>query len=258
MIKKFNTFRSPNTEIHNSRITNSTQKYPLVRHFSSYESAISMLENGFLMSRNELKNHIDKLDNEFIKHKGLDSNESWWNERAELDNKNFGTEDLIFCTSDWYNNSGYETGHGPVMIYFKPSIFEDFKVTLTLKDSLEEGIRVYNDNEISKIYSSIMEESNEYINESKFILNNINHKNPEKMHNTSRGRVFIESRFYDKYAEVQIHTNKLPIEYIQELRFTDNYLYEKKNDRKNKERLVTMCKDKKMIINNDDNKIQDI
>ena len=235
MIKKFDTFRIPNIEIRDSRIANSVQKYPLIRHFASYESAISMLENNFLMSRNELKNHIDKLDEDLIKHKGLKSNESWWNERAVLDNKNFGTEDLIFCTADWYNNSGYETGHGPVMIYFKPSIFENFKVTLTLKDSLEEGIRVYNDKEISKIYSSIIKDSTEYIKESEYILKNINHKNPEKVHNTSRGRMFIESRFYDKYAEIQIHTNKLSIDHIQEIRFTDNYLYEKKNDRKNKE-----------------------
>ena len=256
MIKKFDTFRIPNTEIRNSRIANSTQVYPLVRHFSSYESAISMLENGFLMSRNELKNHIDKLDEDFIKHKGLDSNDSWWNERAELDLKNFGTEDLIFCTADWYDNSKFETGHGPVMVYFKPTIFEDFRVTLTLKDSLEENIRIYNSKEISKIYSAIIKKGTEYIKESEYILSNINHKNPEKVHNTSRGRMFIESRFYDKYAEIQIFANILPIEYIQELRFTDNYLHEKKTDKKNKEKLIAMCKDKKMIINNDDNKIQ--
>jgi len=258
MIRKFDTFRTPNIKICDSRITNSTQKYPLVRHFSSYESAISMLENGFLMSRNELKNHIDKLDEDLIKHKGLNSNDSWWNERAELDSKNFGTEDLIFCTPDWYNDSGYETGHGSVMVYFKPSIFENFKVTLTLLDSLIENIKIYNSKEISKIYSTILKDDNEYIKESEYILNNLNHKNPEKWHNTSRGRMFIPERFYDKYAEVQIHTNILPIKYVQEIRFTDNFLHEKKSDKKNKERLVAMCKDKKMIINNNDNNIQNI
>ena len=30
-------------------------EYPLARHLSSYESAISILEKGFLLSRNELK-----------------------------------------------------------------------------------------------------------------------------------------------------------------------------------------------------------
>ena len=249
MIKKFDNFRIKNTEILNLRIDNSIQIYPSVRHFSSYDSAISMLEHGFLMSRNELKNHIDKLDEDLVKHKGLNSDDAWWNERAELDLNNFGTEDLIFCTADWYNNSKYETGHGPCMIYFKPSIFEDFKVTLTLKDSLEENIRIYNSKEISKIYSAIIKESNEYIKESEYILNNLDHKNPEKIHNTSRGRMFIESRFYDRYAEIQIHTNKLPIKYIQEIRFTDNYLHEKKTDKKNKDKLIAMCQDKKIKIN---------
>ena len=94
-----------------------------------------------------------------------------------------------------------------------------------------------------------MNENSEYVNESKYILNNLNHKNPEKIHNTSRGRMFIESRFYDKYAEIQIHTNILPLEYVQEIRFTDNYLHEKKSDKKNKDKLIAMCQDKKIKIN---------
>lgn len=240
MIKRFDNFLEPKqTEI----------KYPSVRHFLYYESAISILENEFIMSRNELKNHIHKLDEDFVTYKGLNSNDSWWNERAELDRNNFGTEDLIFCTPDWYNDSGYETGHGPVMIYFKPSIFEDFKVTLTLLDSLNENIRVYNDKEISKIYSTILKEGDEYISESNQILKNLNHKNPEKVHNTSRGMIFIPERFYDRYSEIQIHTNKIPISYIQDIRFTDNYLHEKKTDKKNKDKVVAMCRDKKIKIN---------
>ena len=90
-------------------------------------------------------------------------------------------------------------------------------------------------------YLCLLKDDNEYIKESEYILNNLNHKNPEKWHNTSRGRMFIPERFYDKYAEIQIHTNILPIEYVQEIRFTDNYLYEKKSFKSNQYRINHIC-----------------
>lgn len=222
---------------------NQTNEYPLVRHLASYESAISILENKFFMSRNELKKHsIFDID----KHKGSDPKNRWWDERKILENKKFGTEDIIYCIPDWFNDSKYETGHGPVMFYFKPEIFEDFKVTLTIEDSLTENRnKFYNDKEIQKIYSNILNE-NQHTNyqlEAKNILENLNHKNKENTFNTSRGKKFIEGgRFYNKYSEIQIHTKKIPINYIQEIRFTDNYLDVKDSDTKNKEKIISMLK----------------
>lgn len=226
-------------------------KYPLVRHFTSYESAISTIENGFLMSRNEVKKNINKLNKSIIENKNLKSDDKWWNERREIELENFGTEDIIYCTNDWFNNSGYETGHGPVMIYFESSIFDDFKITLTIMDSLhQENFRIYDKEEISKIYSQIINnDAKEYKNEAKEILRNINHKNPEKVHNTSKGRMFIPERFYDRYSEIQIHSNKIPIKYIKEIRFTDNYLVECENDNINKERLISLCEKNNIKIN---------
>ena len=252
MIKRFNNFQEkiiiPNI------ITK--EKYPLVRHLSSFESAICILENEFIMSRNEMKRNIDQIDPAVIERKSIDSNNKWCDERRELENNKFGTEDLIFCIPDWYNNSGYETGHGPVMIYFKPSIFEDFKVTLTIEDSLTETHKkVYNNNEMQKIYSNILNENSnsEYKYEAKKILENLNHKNKRDVFQTSKGPMLIEGdRFYNKYAEIQIHTTKIPIEYIQEIRFTDNYLDVKKTDRKKKDKIILMAKDKKMKVNTDD------
>ena len=210
-------------------------EYPSVRHFCSYESAISILENGFLMSRNEVKNHLD-ID----KIKGTNSKDKWWNERKQLEHKRFGTEDLIYCTPDWYNDSGYETGHGSVMIYFKPEIFEDFKVTLTIEDSLTENRKnIYNNKEIKQIYSSIINKKPNP--EATKILENLNHKNAESTFNTSKGKVFIEgNRFYNKYSEIQIHANKIPTRYIKEIRFTDNYFNVKESDKENKEKLISM------------------
>ena len=223
------------------------EEYPAVRHLSSYESAISILENGFIMSRDEMKNHIDKLDPSIVKRKGINSNDKWWKERKQLENKKFGSDDIIHCTPDWFNNYGYETGHGPVMIYFKPTIFEDFKVTLTIEDSLtEKSSKHYDSDAIKKIYSNIVKhESNEYKLEAKKILENINHKNAESTFDTSKGKVFIEGdRFYNKYSEIQIHANKIPIEYIQEIKFTDNYLDTKDTDKENKEKLILIYKEK--------------
>jgi hypothetical protein len=224
------------------------EDYPMVRHLSTYESTISMLENGFIMSRNELKNknfNIDEI-------KGTNSKDKWWNERRYLESKKFGTEDLIYCTPDWYGDYGYETGHGSVMIYFKPTIFEKFKLTLTIEDSLTENrAKYYNSEEIKKIYSNILKE-NSYSNykyESQKILENLNNKNAESLFNTSKGKIFIEGgRFYNKYSEIQIHAKKIPVSYIKEIKLTDNYFNTKESDSKNKNKLLYILNDNKIPI----------
>jgi hypothetical protein len=217
-------------------------EYPLARHLSSYESAISILEKGFLMSRNELKK-----ETQFI-----DENDTWWNERKEIELEKFGTEDLIFCIPDWFNDGGYETGHGSVMIYFKPTMYEKFKVTFTLLDSVAEDVdTIYKKKELKKIYSNLTKEKfyPEYKYESKTILKNLNHKNDGRVFETSKGKVFIEGdRFYNLYSEIQIHTNKIPIEYIKEIRLTDNYLKVSESDQENKEKLISLCKKQKINI----------
>lgn len=241
MIKKFDNFTTETINL----------QYPLVRHLSLLESAISIIENGYFMSRNEIKKNIHRINSNIIENKNLNSTDKWWEERKELENTKFGTEDIIYCIPDWFNDSGYETGHGSVMFYFKPDIYEKFKVTLTLEDSLTENRnRVYDHNEIQKIYSNILNQNNiEYRQEAKIILENLNHKNKESVFNTSKGRIFIEgNRFYNKYAEIQIHASKVPIEYIQEIRLTDNYFMVKDSDSKNKEKLIHLCKEKSIKI----------
>ena len=230
------TYQTNNQPIQGIGLVFNEPNYPPVRHLSSYKSAISILESGYLMSRNELKNHID-ID----KIKGTNPKDKWWEERKYLESQKFGTEDLIYCTPDWFNDSGYETGHGPVMIYFKPSIFEDFKVTLTIEDSLTENRkRIYNDIEIQKIYSGIINEQNsDYQLEATKILENLNHKNERSLFNTSKGRIFIEGdRFYNKYSEIQIHAKRIPIKYIAEIRLTDNYFDIKESDKIFREKLL--------------------
>jgi hypothetical protein len=139
------------------------------------------------------------------------------------------------------------------MIYFKPSIFEDFKTTLTITDSLTENGKVYDKTEIKKIYSNIIKKNkySDYQKESNKILENLNHKNVGKFFNTSRGKIFIEGdRFYNKYSEVQIHAKNIPVEYIQEIRLTDNFLDLKNIDNKeNKEKLIAICKKLNIPIN---------
>ena len=108
MIERFEKFITPKNE----------DKYPAVRHLSLYESAISIMENGYIMSRNEMKKNINDIDINVIKNKAINSKDRWWDERKALEHKKFGTEDVIYCTPDWFNDSGYETGHGAVMFYF--------------------------------------------------------------------------------------------------------------------------------------------
>lgn len=238
MIKRFNNFT--NNDIP------TLIEYPQIRHLSSYESAISIIESGFLLSRNELKKNTDKLNPVIVETKNFNSKDKWWSERQEIEYKRFESEDIIYCTPDWFNNSGYETGHGPVMIYFKPSIFEDFNVTLTIEDSLTENRnRIYTKSEIQKIYANIINEksNSDYQTEAKKILENINHKNKESVFTTSRGRIFIEgNKFYNKYSELQIHAKKIPVSYIQEIRLTDNYFCAKEYDKELKEKLISIYK----------------
>jgi hypothetical protein len=223
-------------------------KYPLIRHFSSYESAVSILENNFILSRSELKRNINYIDSEVIKNKKLDSTDKWWQERKELETTRFGTEDIIFCTSDWFNDSKYETGHGPVMFYFKPIIFEDYKITLTILDSLSlSEKKVYNKSKILEIYSSIINKNYNY--EASKIIKNLKSMNKKQVFETSRGRIFIEgNRFHNKYSELQIHSKRIPIEYIQEIRLTDNYLFKQEYDDINRNTLIALCKEKGIKI----------
>ena len=238
MIKRFNNFTNNETSI--------TLEYPQIRHLSSYESAISILESGFLLSRNELKKNIEKLNPVIVETKNFNSKDKWWTERKDIENKRFESEDIIYCTPDWFNDSGYETGHGPVMFYFKPSIFEDFNVTLTIEDSLTENRnRIYTNKEIQKIYDNILNKNSnsEYQLEANKILENLNHKNKESIFTTSRGRIFIEGdKFYNKYSELQIHAKKIPVSYIQDIRLTDNYFCAKDSDKELKEKFLLMYK----------------
>ena len=243
MILKFHNFNDSKTKV--------IELYPNVRHLTSYESLISILETGVIKSRNELKKNLSEIDNNIIKEKKLDSTDTWWNERKELENKRFLTENIIYCTPDWFNDSGYETGHGSVMIYFDQKIYEDFKVTLTIEDSLtEKRDNIYNVNEISKIYDNILGNENEYKNDAKIILDNLNHKNREGFFEISKGRTFVEgNRFYNKYSEIQIHEPEIPISYIKEICFTDNFLNKKNSDTQNKERVKLICKKYNIKIN---------
>lgn len=230
-------------------LTNNMIEYPLVRHFSSYESAIAILENESILSRCELKRNLNKVHPEIVKNKKLDSADRWWQERKELEISRFGTEDMIFCTSDWFNDSKYETGHGPVMFYFKPSIFEKYKVTLTILDSLSASEKVvYDKPDILKIYSGILDNGSNF--EASKIIKNLESMNNEQVFETSRGRMFIKgNRFHNKYSEIQIHTNILPLEFVQEIRLTDNYLFEQESDNMNKEKLISLCKKLNLKIN---------
>jgi hypothetical protein len=243
--KKYKEFKyqTNNENVHGiGLLFNEIEEYPLIRHLSTYESAIHILESGSIMSRNKLSDTNFDI-NEI---KGSDPKDKWWKERKELELEKFGTQDILYCIPDWYNDSGYETGHGPVMIYFKPSIFENFKTTLTITDSLTGNGKVYNKEEIQKIYSNIIKKNkySDYQKESNKILENLNHKNEGNLFNTSRGKIFIEgNRFYNKYSEVQIHAKNIPIEYIQEIRLTDNFLDLNNYDNKaNKEKLIAICK----------------
>lgn len=152
---------------------------------------------------------------------------------------------------DWFNDSGYETGHGAVMIYFKPEIFENFNITFTLLDSIAEKNNVlYDKYDLQKIYKNIITENfDDYTNECAVILENLNKKNKAQIFNTTKGSTYIDGdRFYNKYSEVQIYSNNIPLEYIQEIRLTENYFYTKDNDYDTKSKLISLCKEKNIKI----------
>lgn len=240
MIKRFGDFKIPEKQ--------ENQMFPLVRHLTSYESAISIIENRFLMSRNEMKKNLNSLDDSIIENKRLNSKDIWWNERKETEKSYFGTEDIIYCTVDWLNSYKHESGHGPVMIYLKSSLFEDFNVTLTIEDSLH-GLndKIYENNEILELYSNVLNETN--LKDVKKIKNNIGITNSGSYFNTSKGKVYIEEgRFYNKYSEIQIHAKTLSINYIKEIKLTDNYFDVKENDKINKEKLISICNNFKLKI----------
>ena len=118
-------------------------------------------------------------------------------------------------------------------MYLKPSIYDDFKLTMTQEDSLGNGYdkKVMNEKDIIKIGNLI--KSGKPTGVAKEILKNIEHKN--------------ESGFFDKYAEVQIHTTKIPISYIERIIFTDKYL-KASGDEDMKEKALKRLKKQKGII----------
>jgi hypothetical protein len=191
------------------------EKYPSIRIITTKKSYDSIINSGYIYSRKDLSKNLDKLDKEIIHNKGLDDNDDvWWNDRKENDKEKFNTENLIFATPDWFDDGGYETGHGPIMVYLKPEIFEDFKITLTEVDSLTtKKLEVYDKNDIKKIYSFIKnidkKSDDKLYNVAKRILNRLDHKN--------------ENGFYDRYAEIQIHASKISTDYIDKILKTKNY-----------------------------------
>ena len=191
--------------------------YPLVRTIVTKDAYETIKKSGYIYSRKELAKHTDELSADVRKNKGVDdADDTWWKDREKSDAKMFGTQDLIFCTADWFNDSGHETGHGSVMIYFKPSIFTSFKVTMTATDSYGSEQTVYGNEDIKKIYGFIKNiktvSDDPLYSVAKKIADNMEHKN--------------ENGFYDEYAEFHIHASKVPTSYISEIRTTTNYLHE--------------------------------
>ena len=191
------------------------EKYPPIRIITTKDSYNNILKMGYFYSRPELIKHIDKLSKDLIKNKGLSNkNDKWYKNRTKNDIKKFNTTNLIFATPDWFNDGGHETGHGSNIIYIKPKIFDDFKITLTEVDSLGgDDMKIFNKEDIIKIYSFIKnidkESDDKLYHVAKRILKKLNHKN--------------ENGFYDGYAEIQIHTDKIPVKYIDKILYTKNY-----------------------------------
>ena len=203
-------------------------KYPAIRHLTSYESMIAILNSGFILSRK----HINK-----------NFNEKWIQDRNTSELNKFKTQDLIFCSPDWYNDLKHETGHGSCMIYFKQTIFDDFKITFTESDSKIHDLPIHNTNEIKSIYSIIKSKNTNKINSNKATKNIIGKyetKNKEQVYNTSRGRQFMKSLFYKEYSEFQIHTEKIPITYIEKIILTDNYFHRKTDDNILKNKVILL------------------
>jgi len=212
-------------------MTTKIDSSPNIRHLTSFKSAISILESGFIKSR-------QILDLESL-------NKEWEETRKFNEKQKFGTNNLIFCTPDWFLNYKHETGHGPVMIYFKDEVFKDFKLTFTSSDStIYSKIKVYNSDEIPDIYSAIKNENNSIFSElADEVLKKYNIKNKAQFFNTSKGEQFIKSLFYQQYSEFQIHTKQIPIEYIKDIKITENYFYKKNNELIYKNKFIKLFTD---------------
>jgi len=243
------TYQTNNKNVHGIGLlfNDNEDKFPLIKHSTTYESMINILESGYILSRTGLSDSGFDINTV----KDTNPNDKWWHERKEIELEKFGTQNILYCTPDWFN-SGYETGHGPVMIHFKPTIFEDFKATLTIEDSLTYDGKIFDQTEIQKIYSNIRNNHNnlDYKYESNKILENLTHKNKGGLFNTSKGKIFIkEGKFYNKYSEVQIHCEKIPISHIKEIKLTDNFLNIKGVDvTEMKEKLISICKKIKVTL----------
>lgn len=208
------------------------QERPTVRTLVTWEALEGILKSGFVYSRPELAKISEKVDEKIVIEKGLeDDDEEWWKEREKSDKKRFGTENLVFCTPDWLDDEGHETGHGPVMLYFKPSIYDDFKLTMTEIDSLDDKkSKVLGENDILETGKQI--KSGKPTGIAKKIRKNMEHKN--------------DDGFFDKYAEIQVHTKKIPVKYIEKAVFTDNYPTGR-GDKASKERAMKLLRKKKSI-----------
>lgn len=216
-------------------INESIGNYPLVRHIISYNVGVNFLKEGDIFSRPEA------IRRGLVK----DEKDNWWTERSKSDNAVFGTEDLIFNTIDWFKDYGHETGHGPIMIYFKDNIFTSFKVTMTLCDSYDYVGPVISSKEIPIIYKNIIEfkgekreisedemqnilkgmknqkrDDNFYKSCAEIIISNLEHKN--------------EQGFYDHYTELQIHAKSISNKHINFIKMTNNYYDKSSDDKKEK------------------------
>jgi len=201
---------------------------PQIRHLTSYKSAISIINDGY------------------IKTKQYDiSDKKWLKERIISEKLKFNTNDIIYCTPDWYYDKKHETGHGSVMIYFKSNIFNDFKITFTDSDSKLYDTIIYNLNDIIKIYSNIYYNKSVYIeyqNVVNDILKRYNMKNEAQIYETSNGIQFIDSLYHREYSEFQIHSNQIDISYISEIVFTNIYFYKYDDDNIYKNKLIELLK----------------
>jgi hypothetical protein len=206
--------------------------FPQIRHLTSYKSAISIIESGYIKTK-----QYDISDKE------------WLEERLLSEHINFKTNDLIYCTPDWFNDKKHETGHGSVMIYFKESIFNDFRITFTDSDSkIYENI-IYELSDIEKIYKNIYYDRdifNEYHDVVKDILERYDEKNEAQVFDTSNGKQYIESLYHREYSEIQIHSNQVDISYISEIVFTDIYFYKYDDDDIYRDKLIKILEKNKI------------
>jgi len=208
------------------------KKYPDIRHLTSYEAAISILTDKNIISKQK------------------DMNNKWLVDRLVEEKKKFNTNDLVFCTPDWFSDNKHETGHGPVMIYFKEKIYNDFIITFTESDStIYDNVKVYDNNELSKIYKNINNKTdNKYTEIVNYIMGNYDIKNEAQEYDTSKGKQFIDSLYYKDYSEIQLHTKKISTNYIDKIVLTNNYFYKNDNDNELKQKLIILAKENNITI----------